>query len=278
MNLHAVGAVSLALGFQLLVGCQPVIVLSSTQLPATTATSFIRPASQPTPIQSACEQPGTVQTLTVDGFGDIGLYLPPCDDPQAQILYPVLYLLPGFGGTYMEWLEIGLTPLTDRAIVTGELPPFLIVTTDNTYDAIRTEDIVTVLLPYMESHYPVKADRLHRAIAGGSLGGGSAYVLTFQHPELFANAGVFGNGLITGLETQTDAWLSAIPQELKPRVFLNSGEQDTHMLEQARLLIPLLDKYGIKHSEIFNEGGHSTVYWLSNFPIFYQWLAEDWQE
>ena len=52
----------------------------------------------------------------------------------------------------------------------------------------------------------------------------------------------------------------------------------TLMLQQAKLLIPILDKYGIQHPEIFSEGGHSIVYWLSNFPAFYQWLSEDWSE
>jgi enterochelin esterase-like enzyme len=214
----------------------------------------------------------------VTGFGDIGLYLPPCYDFNAAVLYPVLYLLPGFGGTHREWLDIGIAPLTDQSIRNGDIPPFLIVTTDNTYDAIQQEDIITTLLPYIETHYQVSPDRIHRAIAGGSLGGASAYLLTFQHPDLFANAGIFGNGLITGQEAQDAIWLSAIPEELKPRIFLNSGEQDTFMIQQAKLLIPILDQYKIEHMEIFSAGGHDGRYWLTNFPAFYQWLSEDWQE
>jgi hypothetical protein len=72
-------------------------------------------------------------------------------------------------------------------------------------------------------------------------------------------------------------WLKAIPADLKPRLFLNSGEQDTYMLQQAKALLPFLDKYGLQHTEIFNPGGHSSIYWLSNFPAFYHWLAEDWK-
>jgi S-formylglutathione hydrolase FrmB len=102
-------------------------------------------------------------------------------------------------------------------------------------------------------------------------------VLTFQHPDLFASAGVFGNGLTTGQEAQDEAWLQAIPANLKPHVFLNSGEQDTYMLQQAKALIPYLDKYNIQHTEIFSPGDHSYSYWVTNFPAYFHWLAEDWK-
>jgi enterochelin esterase-like enzyme len=188
----------------------------------------------------------------------------------------VLYLLPGFSGTYREWFDAGLAPLTDELILSGEIPPLMIVTTDDTYEDLDPDLIITILIPYIENHYRTSPERSRRAIAGGSLGGATAYVLTFQHPDLFASAGIFGNGLTTGQEAQDEAWLQAIPANMKPRVFLNSGESDTYMLQQAKALIPLLDKYGIEHTEIFSPGGHSGSYWLSNFPAYFRWLAEDW--
>ncbi|MGA2488727.1 MAG: alpha/beta hydrolase-fold protein [Anaerolineales bacterium] len=225
----------------------------------------------------ACTQPGTVQALTLDAVGEIGIYLPPCYDPNASRLYPVLYLLPGFGGTYREWFANGLAPLTDKLILSGEIPPLMIVTTANTYDDLDPKQIVTALIPYIDRHYHANPVRSQRSIAGGSLGGATAYVLTFQHPDLFASAGVFGNGLTTGQEAQDEAWLQAIPANLKPHVFLNSGEQDTYMLQQAKALIPYLDKYNIQHTEIFSPGDHSYSYWVTNFPAYFHWLAEDWK-
>ncbi len=49
------------------------------------------------------------------------------------------------------------------------------------------------------------------------------------------------------------------------------------MLQQAKALLPYLDKYGIQHTEIFSPGGHSNSYWLTNFPAYFHWLAEDWK-
>jgi hypothetical protein len=50
------------------------------------------------------------------------------------------------------------------------------------------------------------------------------------------------------------------------------------MLQQVKLLIPVLDQYKIEHMEIFSAGGHDGRYWLTNFPAFYKWLSEDWQK
>jgi enterochelin esterase-like enzyme len=229
----------------------------------------------PTPV--ACTRPGTIQPLTLSAVGEIGVYLPPCYDAHAMKPYPVLYLVPGFGGTYREWFAVGLAPITDKLIQSREIPPFIIVTTDNTYDYLQPEQIIITLIPYIESHYRASSARRLRSIAGGSLGGATAYVLTFQHPDLFSAAGVFGNGLTVGQEAQDEAWLQAIPPDLKPRFFFNSGQQDTYMLQQAKALIPYLDKYKLAHMEIFTPGGHTYQYWLSNFPAFFHWLAEDWK-
>jgi enterochelin esterase-like enzyme len=231
---------------------------------------------QAAPAIIACEQPGTVQSLALPSLGGIGIYLPPCYNPHASRLYPVLYLLPGFGGTSTQWFDYGLAPLTDKLILGNEIPPFIIVTTDNTYDHLKPEQIVTTLIPYIESHYRTSPARRLRSIAGGSLGAAAAYLLAFQHPDLFSSAGIFGNGLTVGQEAQDEAWLQAIPSNLKPRIFLNDGDQDTYMQQQAKALIPYLDKYKLPHTEVFTPGNHSNAYWLTNFPVFFHWLAQGW--
>jgi enterochelin esterase-like enzyme len=250
----------------------PILILLTSCLSAR-----VTPTAQPTATLPPCTQLGTVQLLKLDSVGEIGVYLPPCYDPVSSTLYPVLYLLPGFGGSYREWLDAGIASLADGLIRSREIPPMMIVTTDATFEALDPKLILTTLIPYIESHYRASPERSHRSIAGGSLGGATAYVLTFQHPNLFSSAGVFGNGLVYGQEAQFEAWLQAIPADLKPRVFFNSGEQDTYMLQQAKALIPLLDKYGIQHTEIFSPGGHNYNYWLGNFPAYFKWLAEDWK-
>jgi len=189
----------------------------------------------------------------------------------------VLYLLPGAGGLAQSWFDGGLAGLVDGRILDGTIPPLIIVTTENTYDLLDPARIIDTFIPYVDGHLRTLTDRQYRAIAGASLGGATAYQLTFQHPELFSSAGIFGNGLVIGQEAQVQASLAGLPEKIQPRLFLNTGEQDTFMLGQARALIPLLDRYGIQHTEVFSPGGHSGDYWMSNFPAYFQWLADDWE-
>ncbi len=222
-------------------------------------------------------RPGMTEKLIIEQDTELGVYLPPCYAVGAGTRYPVLYLLPGFGGTSQDWFRAGIAEVADQAIHDGEVPPFIIVTTDDTYEDIGLDDILGGVIPYIESHYSVKAQRRFRAVAGGSLGGASAYLLVFQNPEVFASAGVFGNGLITGQEDVLRAWLRAIPSRLKPRVFLSSGESDTYMLEHARQLIAILDEADIAHVEVFGTGSHSYDTWVSSFPAYFRFLAADWR-
>jgi enterochelin esterase family protein len=205
------------------------------------------------------------------------VYLPPCYDPEALIPYPVLYLLPGRGGSARSWDLPGLVAQADPAILSGQVRPLLIVMTDEAFDYLSQATITEVLIPYIENNYPASGERRFRAVGGFSLGGYCAYLLAFQLPDLFSSAGVFGNGLVSGQEEQVRQMLAAIPEELKPRLFLNSGEQDTYMLQQARLLLPLLDEGGIAHTEVFGPGGHDSATWLGNFPAYFRWLEEGWK-
>jgi enterochelin esterase-like enzyme len=212
----------------------------------------------------------------VEDAGTIGIYLPPCYDPGGAYRYPVIYLMPGMGGTHTDWFGSGLAPLADDLILSRQVPPFVVVTTGHTGQDIYASFLVDAVIPYVEGRLRLLSDRRHRAAAGGSLGGASAYYLAFRHPDLFASAGVFGNGLVTGEEAVIEGLLAAIPADRKPRVFFNSGEGDAYMLAQAQALLPILDRYGIQHSEVFGPGGHAGDYWLSNFPVYLPWVAEDW--
>jgi S-formylglutathione hydrolase FrmB len=223
-----------------------------------------------------CAQLGTVQEVSVDASAKFSLYLPPCPAQNANGLYPVLYLLPGFGGSATDWFYTGLAPVADASILAGEVPPFIIVTTDDSFDDLDASFLVEKIIPYVENYYAASSDRQHRAVAGGSLGGASAYHLAFKHPDLFESAGIFGNGAATGEEDEIRTWVTAIPDSNRPRVFLNSGEGDTYMMERAQVMISLLDEAGIEHAEIFNAGDHSYAYWVSNFPAYFRWLAQGW--
>jgi len=204
------------------------------------------------------------------------VYLPPCFSTDSESHYPVLYLVPGRSSSPDTWFAADLANVVDRLILTKEIPPFIIVTTENTDSDSMAETIYNELIPLVESQYPIMDDRSYRAAAGGSLGGIAAYRLAFQYPEKFSSAGIFGAGAISGEEARINDWLSAMTDANRPRVFMDTGDEDIFMLDRARVMQVMLEEAGIENQLHVGHGGHNYAYWVSNFEMYLKWLTSDW--
>jgi enterochelin esterase-like enzyme len=204
------------------------------------------------------------------------VYLPPCFSAEAKGRYPVLYLVPGRSSSPDTWFAAALANVVDGLILTKEIPPFIIVTTENTDSDSMAETIYNELIPLVESQYPIVDDRRYRAAAGGSLGGIAAYRLAFQYPDTFSSAGIFGAGAISGEEARINDWLSAMTDANRPRVFMDTGDEDIFMLERARVMQAILDEAGIENELYVGHGGHNYAYWVSHFEMYLKWLTKDW--
>ena len=204
------------------------------------------------------------------------VYLPPCYPTGSGYRYPVLYLVPGRSSSPDSWFAAGLAEVVDSLILSNEIPPFIIVTTENTDSDPQAEAIYQELIPCVESQYPIADDRRYRAVAGGSLGGIAAYRLAFQYSDMFSSAGIFGAGAISGEEPQIRRWLSQMNDANRTRVFMNSGEADPFMLERARVMKSILDETGVENELYVDEGGHHYTYWVPNFEMYLKWLIKDW--
>jgi enterochelin esterase-like enzyme len=237
----------------------------------------ITATSKPTLPPVACTESGTVQTADVDASTRITIYLPPCYPMNPDQRHPSVYLFPGFGGTKDAFIGSGAERIADEMIRGGEIPPIVMVGTGEIFPDLDAAVVTEKILPYVDAHFRTRPERIFRAAAGGSFGGVVAYHLAFRRFDLFASAGIFGNGAAAGEEESIRTWLAAIPEGMAPRVFLNVGENDTYMLGRAGVLIPILDEAGIAHTEIFSPGGHSGEYWISNFPDYFRFLALDWR-
>jgi S-formylglutathione hydrolase FrmB len=100
--------------------------------------------------------------------------------------------------------------------------------------------------------------------------------MLFQHPDLFASAGLFGSGLLAREEALLRSWLDEVSPTERPRFFFNVGEQDL-MLAQAQAMIDVLDDSDIASTTVFTPGDHTFAYWIANLPTYFKWLAEEWQ-
>ncbi len=233
--------------------------------------------------EPACTEPGTIEENLLEetsrGYEySYWVYLPPCYDSTIDKEYPILYLLPGRGGSPSNWFNAGVNIVADNMIVSGKIAPFIIVSTEEISSDPLAEIIYNDLMPHVENRYRVKQERRQRAVAGGSLGSVGAYRIALQHPNDFASVGMFGGGLIHGEEERVQTWLNELTDENKPRFFINSGEQDPLMVDRAKVMIDVLDEAELPHTDLFSPGGHDYGYWTSNFPVYFKWLAEDWTQ
>ena len=243
-----------------------------------------RPGPAPEPLAAlpkGCAAPGTIVSADLPGPSrgytySYRVYLPPCDPHDSDFRYPVLYLIPGRTSAPDTWFAAGLAEVVDGMILEGEIPPFIIVTTENIESDPLADVIYRELIPYIEEQYPILENRRYRAVAGGSLGGIAAYRLAFQHPDTFSSAGIFGAGAISGEETRILDWLSVMDDENRVRVFMDTGDEDIFMLDRAEAMKSILDEAGIENRLHSGHGGHNYAYWVGNFRMYLEWLARDW--
>jgi enterochelin esterase-like enzyme len=166
--------------------------------------------------------------------------------------------------------------IADEMMMGGQIPPFLIVATESTDADPYGETINDELIPFVDSAYSTRSGSQNRAIAGASLGGVGAYRIFFGHPGRFGSLAVFGSGVMPGEETQVRRWIDDFPAGLRPRVFLNTGEEDVAALRWAQATKGMLDNAGIETRSVFTSGRHTYAYWVSNFADYFLWLADAW--
>jgi putative tributyrin esterase len=130
---------------------------------------------------------------------------------QTDRRYPVIYLLHGLYGSESHWLLKGDAEQTlDRMIESGQLQPSIVVMASDGgyghgtfyidwYDGSGNFEqyFLYDLIPEIDRMYRSKADPVHRAVAGLSMGGFGAFSLALRNPGLFGAAVSFSGALIS---------------------------------------------------------------------------------
>jgi S-formylglutathione hydrolase FrmB len=147
----------------------------------------------------------TFTTPALVGETKVRILLPQGYDPESDVRYPVLYLLHGGTGSFVDWTTQG-----DAEEISAGYP-LIIVMPDgsgfgNYVDWWNFGDggppmwetyHIDQLLPWVDAHYNTIPSRDARAIAGLSMGGGGAGHYASRHPDLFTAAGMFSGAVDT---------------------------------------------------------------------------------
>jgi S-formylglutathione hydrolase FrmB len=130
------------------------------------------------------------------------VYTPPGYDDSPGRRYPAVYVIQGYTGQVMRWLERAafrqpFPEAADAMFARGEAPPAIVVYVDawTSYGGSQFVDspgtgkyhsyLCDEVVPWVDARYRTLPDAAHRGIAGKSSGGFGAMITPMLRPDLF---------------------------------------------------------------------------------------------
>jgi enterochelin esterase-like enzyme len=224
------------------------------------------------------------------------VYTPPGYSPDKK--YSVLYLLHGIGGNENEeWTRNGATVVLDNLNADRKVEPMIVVfpngnASTNTAAGGRRgggfgggdpaeisgpgwgrdfeADLIKDIIPYIEAHYSVHADRDHRAVAGLSMGGGQALNCGLANLNTFAWVG----GFSSAPNTRAPEQLMPSPGQAKPQLkllYISCGNRDGLMRNSLRVRTYMKEQ-DVPHIWHVDDHGHDFQHWRKGLYNFSQLL------
>jgi enterochelin esterase-like enzyme len=258
---------------------------TATAIPSQTPTATITATPTPAP----CPEPGRVVSghypSQLSGPEKVyRIYLPPCYGEDGR-LYPTLYMFHGSVSTDTQWEELGLFAAAETGILEERYAPLLIVLPDGGYVAQHTSGgprsfegvVLTELIPYIETTYCAWPAAAGRALGGLSRGGYWALAIAFRHAEQFASVGGHSAALVDiAAGPDVNPQYTGISRDLgNLRVYLDIGAHD-YFIPQIRRLHEDMERAGVPHTWVLNEGIHEDAYWAAHLDEYLDWYSEPW--
>jgi len=202
------------------------------------------------------------------------IYTPP--GYSKELKYPVLYLLHGAGDDETGWQIKGKASIIlDNLLAEKKIVPMVVVMPNGFASAqglSRNEafesDLLKDIIPYVESHYSVRADRQSRALAGLSMGGGQALRVGLGHLDVFAYVGGFS--FAVGRQGSLIADPQAAAKQLSV-LWLSCGDADRLMSANSAFHTSL-DESKVPHIWHVDSGAHAWPVWKNDLYLLSQLL------
>jgi enterochelin esterase-like enzyme len=197
------------------------------------------------------------------GLDRLAIYSPPGYDPHRSPPYPTVYLSAGYGGNEVDWsTRADAENILDNLINKGVIAPMVVVMTnfgfpdgcDATDSHVYDVNLVSAIIPYLQSHYDVSREPSKRAFAGLSSGGGLAASLLLEYTSKFGYFGLMSSYPATAVSA---AQVGAIK---KVGVMVGGGKDDP-IRYYAMADLSGLQQAGVKVFTDFINGGHDWYVW-----------------
>jgi enterochelin esterase-like enzyme len=216
------------------------------------------------------------------------VYTPP--GYSADKKYPQLYVLHGIGGNEREeWTSGGVANvILDNLIADKKIEPMVVVFPNGNASAEPNaggrggfggggfggwgepfeKDLLTDIIPYIESHYSVEADRTHRAVTGLSMGGGQALNIGLKNLDVFAWVGGFSSAPNTSPPEQLVSDPENAIKQLQ-LLYVSCGNKDGLMRVSQGVHTYLKEKK-VPHIWHVDDHAHDFEHWKKGLYNFAQ--------
>ena len=197
---------------------------------------------------------------------------------------PVLYLIHGGGDQDDAWPTVGCAGnILDNLLAEGKIQPMIAVMPNANFKAekildrvpIFREELMTGIIPFIESNYHVHTDAAHRAIMGLSLGGLQTLETAMYHYDKFEYICSLSSGWwisdswkqkrgVVDDKPKRAAHLKKIATEFNAKVrllwFTQGGPEDL-AYDNGKETEKLFKSAGIKFRSSERSGGHTWMVW-----------------
>ncbi|MDN3202952.1 alpha/beta hydrolase [Algoriphagus sediminis] len=141
-------------------------------------------------------------------------------------------------------------------------------------DGVFEESLVKDVVPYIESHFRVKANKENRAITGLSMGGHQTINTTLKNPGMFDYIGVMSMGFADfsqwGVdidEKERDQKIEAL-KAADPELYWIACGEDDFLMESVVNMRKRLDEHNFDYEYFESAGGHTWNNWRVYLSMF----------
>jgi uncharacterized repeat protein (TIGR02543 family) len=233
-------------------------------------------------------QQGTVEDITYysttqDDECHMNIYFPPGYDDEADTNhYPVFYLVHGYGENYTHWKNYGRADtVLNYYINHDQAVPMILVMPDgrNLPPEVYSSEVLTDIIPYVESHYRVKTDKDSRGIGGLSWGGQQSLKVGILNYEMFGymailSSGYFSADLFNEAEAFLDTNAAKVEESLRYFYFAEGTSFDL-AYESGMQALQMFREKGLTVHYWEYQGGHQWTVWREDFKSFAPYLFRD---
>ena len=239
----------------------------------------------------------TVHSPALGGYGDpVYVALPPGYASHPRQRYPVLYLLHGFPGLPVQFINVGQVLTTEATLLAaGRIKPMILVMPTGTRSFLADEEwangirpgnawetfIARDLVRAIGTRYRTIASGRGRGIAGLSEGGYAALNIGLHHPGEFTlleswsgymradkMPGLFGHSAQVHRYNSPALWLPRVAAQIRAShtyIWFYAGVRD-YLRRQDRAFNAELSALGIAHHYFRVPGAHNWAVWRGQMP------------